>query len=152
MQKLAAFWKNHTYFIIGEKSMISQTFFTRLSAAIGKAKSQGGSDNTNRPFGGVNVILVSDFHQFPPVVGKPLYWRSNPSKDNNKELLGRQLYEQFTTIVRLKEQVRIQDPEWLDLLQHIHRGSCQAQHIEMLRSLIITNPICPPTDFVNKKV
>ncbi|KAG9310649.1 hypothetical protein JVU11DRAFT_9227 [Chiua virens] len=38
---------------------------------------------------------------------------------------------------------------WTDLLQHVRHGnsSCRAQHIEILRSLIITNPSCPPTDF-----
>ncbi|KAG8214151.1 hypothetical protein J3R82DRAFT_10917 [Butyriboletus roseoflavus] len=64
-----------------------------------------------------------------------------------EEPLGASLYEQFKTVVRLTEQVRVNDTEWLDLLPHVRNGSCRAHHIAMLRSLITTNPLCPPTDF-----
>ena len=101
-------------------------------------------------FGGLNVILVGDFHQFPPVATKPsaaLYCRCNPAKDTQNDLLGRKLYEQFDTIIRLKTQVRVTDPEWLDLLQHIRHGNCNERHIAMLRQVIVTHNDCPVTDF-----
>ncbi|KAF8119743.1 hypothetical protein EV363DRAFT_1195587, partial [Boletus edulis] len=127
--------------------MLSRKFFARISASISKAKSQAGVPRSDRPFGGVNVIVVGDFHQFPPIIGRPLYWLIDASKDDAEELLGRALYEQFQIVVRLTEQVRVIDVDWLDLLQHIRSGSCRAQHIQMLRSLIITDPNCPQTDF-----
>ncbi|KAG2122383.1 hypothetical protein BD769DRAFT_1475048 [Suillus cothurnatus] len=80
------------YFIIDECSMLSRTFFAHLSAYIAKGKSLAGKKDTKESFAGVNVILVGDFHQFPPVAsGKnaPLFWPCNPSKDNAEELLGR---------------------------------------------------------------
>ncbi|KAF8424994.1 hypothetical protein L210DRAFT_796205, partial [Boletus edulis BED1] len=101
-------------------------------------------------FGGVNVILVGDFHQFPPVVSKkssPLYYPNNPSLDTAEEMMGRSIYEKFTVVVRLKQQVRVTDKDWNELLQHVRHGNCRSHHIAMLRSLIITDPNCPTTDF-----
>ena len=40
----------------------------------------------------------------------------------------RPLYEQFA-IVRLKTQIRVTDPEWLDLLQHVWHGKLNEMHI-----------------------
>ncbi|KAH7924255.1 hypothetical protein BV22DRAFT_1047590 [Leucogyrophana mollusca] len=151
-RRLVAFWKGKKYLIIDELSMIARAFLARLSAYIARGKSLGGTEDADMPFGGVNVIIVGDFHQFPPVVGKksaPLFYPCNPSKDTAEEMLGRKIYEQFTTVVRLKEQVRVTDPEWLDLLRHVRHGSCRAHHIDLLRSLIITDPRCPPTDFTS---
>ena len=61
------------------------------------------------------------------------------------ESLGRMLYDQSKTVVCLRLQGV--DPGWHDLLQHVQNGSCYVQHTDMLCSLVITNPACPPTDF-----
>jgi hypothetical protein len=53
-------------------------------------------------FGGLNVILVKDFHQFPPVVARttaPLYWPADSRHDSEDEILGQKIFEQFTTVV-----------------------------------------------------
>ncbi|KAF8425807.1 hypothetical protein L210DRAFT_3367619, partial [Boletus edulis BED1] len=131
LKKLIEFWPHRLYLIVDEKSMLSRKFFARLSAALSKAKN------------------LADFHQFPPVKGGPLYWLMDPSKDGAEELLGRSLYEQFQVAVRLTQQVHVVDTEWHDLLQHTRHGSCRIRHINMLRSLIITNPNCPATDFTS---
>ncbi|KAG0695953.1 hypothetical protein DFH29DRAFT_984805 [Suillus ampliporus] len=119
--------------------MVSCTFFACLSAYIAKGKALAGEWDTSKPFGGVNVVLVGNFHQFPPIAAgrnAPLFWPSNSSKDSAEELLGRKLYEEFSIVIRLKEQVRVTN---LDC--------CHAHHIKLLQSLIITDPSCPPTDF-----
>ncbi|OJA21544.1 hypothetical protein AZE42_03254 [Rhizopogon vesiculosus] len=86
--------------------MVSRTFFAHLSAHIAKGKVLSRERDTNKPFGG--VILSGDFHQCPPVAGgrnAPLFWPCDSSKDSAEELLGRKLYEEFSIVVRLKEQL-----------------------------------------------
>ena len=42
-------------------------------------------------FGGLNVILVGDFHQFSPVVAHAtvlLYWPADPGHDSEDEIFG----------------------------------------------------------------
>ena len=149
MKSLEDYWNNKHYLIIDEISMVSREFFAKLSNIIAHARADHAMLSDD-PFGGLNVILVGDFHQFPPVASKPsapLYWPCKPEKDNEMEILGRKLYEQFDTVVRLKTQVRITDPEWVDLLQHARHGRCKEHHLTMLRSLILTDHRCPVTNF-----
>ncbi|KAF8441320.1 hypothetical protein L210DRAFT_799274, partial [Boletus edulis BED1] len=61
------------YLIIDEKSMLSRKFLARISSSIRTGKSLAGALGSDLAFGGINVILVGDFHQFPPVIGRPLY-------------------------------------------------------------------------------
>lgn len=138
-QKLAQFWHHKLYLIIDKKSMLSHKFLARVSSAICTAKNLAGVAGSELPFGGVNIILISNFHQFSPVTGRPLYWPLDPLKDNGEDLLGHSLYEQFQTVVCLKQQVRVIDEEWLDLLQHVRNGSCRTHHLHLLHSLILTD-------------
>lgn len=150
LKKLAAFWKDKLYLIIDEKSMLSCKFLAKISAYVAKGKSLAGEEGNDKAFRGVNVIIIGDFHQFPPVAAKKsaaLYYPCDSSKDTAEEMLGWKIYEQFTTVVRLKEQICITNPEWNDLLHHIQHGSCHSHHIQLLCSLVLTNPHCPPTDF-----
>ena len=146
MKKLHEFWRTRRYLIIDEVSMLSRTFFSKLSQIISRAM----ETKDDEIFGGLNVILVGDFHQFPPVVARrsaPLYWPVNSRQDTEDEILGRKIFEQFLTVVKLNKQIRVQDSQWHDVLQHICYGNCRQEHINMIRKLIITNPDCPHTDF-----
>lgn len=51
--------------------MISKTFLAQLSKHIAIGKEQRNSPARDMSFGGVNVILVGDLHQFPPVACSP---------------------------------------------------------------------------------
>ena len=148
IKRLEGYWREKHYLIIDKISMVSRKMFAKLSSIVSRAKA--GDTTTDEPFRGLNVILVGDFHQFLPVTMKPsaaLYLPCNLDKDTDKDMLGRKLYKQFDVVVRLKTQVRVTDPEWLDLLQHVCHGNCQENHITMLRQLVLTNQNCPPTDF-----
>jgi len=126
--------------------MLSRTFFSKLCHIISTAM----ESEEEKLFGGLNVILGGDFHQFPPVVARqsaPLYWPVDSRHDSEDDILGRKIFEQFTTVVQLKEQIRIRDATWLDVLQHVRHGKCRQEHIDIIKRLIITNSNCPPTDF-----
>ncbi|KAI0076306.1 hypothetical protein K474DRAFT_1645141 [Panus rudis PR-1116 ss-1] len=131
--------------------MISRAFLAKLSRHISIAKNR--ASTADLPFGGVNVILCGDFHQFPPVATKtraPLYYESDVTKgDTVDDCLGRTIYEAFTTVVLLTQQVRVSDPVWMDLLHHLRRGRLQEHHLDTLRQLRLTDPRCPATDFTS---
>jgi hypothetical protein len=46
--------------------MLSQLFFVKLSRVILTAMEV----ENKKVFGGINVVVAGDFHQFPPVVGR----------------------------------------------------------------------------------
>ena len=124
-RKLQNFWKNYTYLIIDEMSMISKSFLALISCVICIAKGTDGTAGQAESFGGINVILCGDFHQFPPVAASSndvLYFPSDANRDSVDRLLGQQIYEEFTMVVILKQQMRCTDPEWLDFLQHLRYG------------------------------
>ena len=61
--------------------------------------------------------------------------------------MGQKLFEQFTTVVHLDKQICVQDPVWLNVLQHVCHGNCQKHQIDIIKSLIVTDPKCPHTDY-----
>jgi hypothetical protein len=146
LKKLREFWRTKRYLIIDEVSMLSRCFFARFSRIISTAMEV----MNEQIFGGLNVILVGHFHQFPPVVARrsaPLYWPADSRHDSEEDILGRKIFEQFSTVVRLNKQVRVRDEIWHDVLQHVRYGNCQQHHIDIIKKLVITNPDCSPTDY-----
>jgi len=66
---LTKFWCDKRYLVIDEMSMVPCHMLSCISVALSTAKSLAGMEGSEEVFGGVNVILVGDFHQFPPVTG-----------------------------------------------------------------------------------
>ncbi len=148
--KLQAFWKYYAYLIIDEISMISKPFLAQLSRNIGIGKQKPGVSNCDLSFGGINVVFCGDFHQFPPVavgLSDALYYPTNMARESTDAHLGRGIYDEFTTVVVLREQVRCTDPRWHRFLQNLRYGRVQPDDLAMLRSLVVTNPLCEATDF-----
>ncbi|CAK5284216.1 unnamed protein product [Mycena citricolor] len=133
--RLQDFWRGYSYLIIDEISMISKDFLSQLSRNIGIAK----ASSTDKSFGGISVIFCGDFHQFPPVAASPtqaLYYPAT-HRDGLAAKLGRAIYEEFSTVVILKQQMRVTDHIWLDFLRHLRMGRVQDHHLAMLRTLVI---------------
>jgi hypothetical protein len=116
--------------------MLGKEFIALLSRNI----SIGKGDTSSYSFGGLNVIICGDFHQFPPVAVGPtqaLYYPIDAARDSVDSKIGRMIYEEFSTVVVLKEQKRVTDAVWLDFLRHLRVGNVQEHHLAMLRSLIV---------------
>jgi len=95
--------------VIDEFSMLAKDFFALLSRNVGVGKvEESGHDSHSRSFGGINVIICGDLHQ-SPLVARPLsgalYYPSVPGCDSIDSQLGRAIYEEFSTVVILKEQM-----------------------------------------------
>jgi hypothetical protein len=138
--KLQKQWQSRRYLIIDEYSMLAKSFLATLSRNISIGKQGSSSEKPGLSFGGVNVILCGDLHQFPPVAkssAESLYRPTNLASDSTECQIGRAIYEEFKTVVILKEQMRVTDPIWRDLLVHLRYGRIQERHIQILRSLVV---------------
>jgi hypothetical protein len=103
---LQKFWQHFRYLILDETSMLAKEFFALLSRNISIAK--GGT--SSHSFGGVNLIICGDFHQFPPVatgLSEVLYYPIDLLRDSLESKLGHMICEEFSTVVILKEQMRV---------------------------------------------
>ncbi|KAJ6546758.1 hypothetical protein DFH09DRAFT_926907 [Mycena vulgaris] len=60
--------------------------------------------------------------------------------------LGQMIYEEFTTVVLLKDQMRMTDPVWLNFLRHLRVGNVQEHHLAMLCTLIVGKPGTSPAE------
>ncbi|KAF4612702.1 hypothetical protein D9613_011752 [Agrocybe pediades] len=128
------------YLIIDEYSMLAKMFLALFSrhAAYGKAAANAGAMDCS--FGGMNVCLIGDLHQFPPVAiprSDSLFYPSDPVKSKVESQIGEEIYHEFNTVVILRQQNRVQDEEWLRFLKDLRRGSVRPEHITMLKSLIV---------------
>lgn len=141
ISKLARQAANRKYLIIDEISMISRGFLARLHTILGKVADALGRNEAagHAPFGGLNVILVGDLHQFPPVVARkraPLYY-SNVPGDTQEDHAGRLLYEKFNKVIILKKQARVVDQRWRRFLNKARKGRCSPGQLRMVRRLVI---------------
>jgi hypothetical protein len=83
-----------THLIVDEFTMMSQEVLYFLDVRLREGKS------STLPFGGMNIILVGDPAQLPPVQGLCLWaW---PTKSTAIETIGAALYHMFTTVFILK--------------------------------------------------
>lgn len=127
--------------------MISRTFLAQLEKNISVGKGQAADGST---FGGINVILCGDFHQFPPVAtakNETLYFPIHSGVDTLEQQVGRKIYEEFTTVVILKQQMRVVDNVWKDILSRLRHGRVSRSDIDILRGLVLGHPNCPATNF-----
>ena len=129
------------FLTVDECSMMTTSLLTLGSQVSGRVRGRDGSVDSTIPFGGMNVILTGDFHQFEPV-GRPhkaLYSQPIPGRPEKKmSMVGRNLYSQFDTVVILTEQKRTDDEVWAHLLEKIRVGDCGEDDIKMLKGLIVT--------------
>lgn len=117
-------WKSVDVLIIDEISMMSKKIFDILDD-LGKR-----TRNSQRPFGGIQMIFTGDFFQLPPVGNEDdedsdkfcfesLAWPQTFSPENHIQL---------TTIFRQK------DPLFIDILSQIRRGKLKKESVDILRT------------------
>jgi ATP-dependent DNA helicase PIF1 len=123
-------WTGCRTLIIDEVSMLTPELFERLDE-IGRAIRK----EPNRPFGGLQLILVGDFCQLPPI---------------SKDLSGNETETSFvfesalwsktvTTVVLLNKIWRQKDPVYQKILGEVRMGQLSAESERILRTRMNTN-------------
>ncbi len=118
--------------IIDEVSMLAAKTLSMVDAVCRTIK------RDERPFGGIQVVLVGDFFQLPPVQ------RRNDFEEESQELFedrqslfsfGSPAWERLSPIVcYLHEQHRQEDSDFLDVLSAMRRNALTAAHRVLLRT------------------
>ena len=137
---------NSQYLAIDECGMCTLDLVTLLSQVAGKVWADDGSADSMTPFGRMNVILIGDFHQFPPVgaADAALYC---PPPNRNTAIVGKAIYLQFETVIDLRQQWRIDDPTWIAILQRLRVGECTSTDLKELKKITLTDAECEIPDF-----
>jgi hypothetical protein len=116
--------------IIDEVSMLSANILTMVEAVCREIR------GTERPFGGLQIILVGDFFQLPPVVRQDEVEAQETLLETvpqSQFAFASPAWETLNPIVcYLSEQHRQEDKTFLDLLSAIRRGSVAPAHRELL--------------------
>lgn len=124
--------------IIDEVSMLSSETLTMVDQACRALRS------SSEPFGGLQVVLVGDFFQLPPVVSRTRNWgntenlfdsqESGEIKPDGRFAFRSPSWEAANFLVAyLSEQHRQEDPGFLQLLGAIRRGEVSEDHHEILK-------------------
>lgn len=129
--------------------MIHDTLLTDVAKIVAHTKRMEDEGNQHLPFAGMHIILMGDFHQFPPVA-KPhsALYSLRPTSDPDA-LQGRSIYRQFNTVVCLQRQIRVKDIVWTSILSRLCIGKCNEDDIHIIQSLTLNHPSCPKMDFEN---
>jgi ATP-dependent DNA helicase PIF1 len=97
----------------------------------------------NEPFGGINVVLIGDFFQLPPVGERSLYDTKPPSNAPGQEYIsaGQQLYRLFDRTIILDRVMRQQGEDetsvrFRDLLTGLREGTVAPDGFELLSSRV----------------
>jgi hypothetical protein len=120
--------------IIDEISMLSAETFAMVEAVCREVRAD------DRPFGGLQVLLVGDFFQLPPVVPREEAHAEEPdmfaqSGPKTSFAFASSAWKALNPIVcYLSEQHRQEDEDFLGILSAIRRGDVDDTHREMLRA------------------
>ncbi|CAF4028446.1 unnamed protein product [Rotaria magnacalcarata] len=127
-------WRNIDYCLIDEISMVGCYMLARLHR-ITIAK----HTEPTTPFGGINMIFLGDFVQYPPVLDRPLY--SNIVLTNDtlaNTLIGRALWLQVNKVFFLTEQMRNKDPLFMAMQARLRIGQCTDDDYDMLCKRVVS--------------
>lgn len=140
-------WQDCKVLIIDEISMIDRPLFELLEMVARAVR------RNDEPFGGIQIIVVGDFFQLPPVPNK--YSKAArefcfESPVWNKLGFGYNdeygyMHCNFLNMVLLKQVVRQSNVDFADLLNDIRVGDITNSQLDTLNSCVVSNKP-PPTD------
>ena len=123
-------WRKTQILIIDEVSMMSRKTFDLLNAVGKKIR------RNDKPFGGMQIVMVGDFYQLPPVA-------TDDSEPGSSEFCFQSENWSMTFApsehIILKTVFRQSDPTYKNILLQIREGELDEEGQELLRTRIIEN-------------
>lgn len=139
--------------IIDEISLVSAELLGRLSNTLQRKR------NSNKPFGGVNVMFSGDMHQLKPVQGTPLFDTSSQADNAGPTAqAGFNSWRKLSHVVMLKTNYRAaEDQVFMALLRRLRNHTVTYDDIDTLRTCRVSDTHMPPIDaatawYANKDV
>lgn len=130
-EALTEIWKDADYLIIDEVSMIGAIFLANVNERLRAARGWKDKDS-DKPFGGVNMIFLGDFGQLMPVSQSSLFANDlvrHLTKNRGQNISGQTsmygayLWRQLNRVIGLKKNWRhAADPQYAAMLSRIRRG------------------------------
>jgi hypothetical protein len=152
-------WKGTKMLVLDEISMISGQLFNKISKRLNYLRDY--HDAKDAYFGRTPIVIVlGDFAQFPPVSATSVIFPAKKrtavtssvmdSDDEEinttprnittaaEQLAGFQLFDKFSDVVILNEQMRATDPELREMLQELRDGNPTEKYQRKLNDKVIT--------------
>jgi hypothetical protein len=126
--------------------MCTVDLFTLLSQVCDKVRVGDTTAAAMVPFRGLNITILGNFHQFPPVGRRSSILYCN-TFTRNITVFGKGIYLQFQTVINLHKQERILDNTWRNILQQAQIGECTPYDLVEIQKLVMTNSECQVPDF-----
>jgi len=126
--------------IIDEVSMLHADTLQMVDAVCREIK------QSSEPFGGIQVVLVGDFFQLPPIQKKP---KEDKQMQLIKEKPAHFAYESDAwkrlapIVCYITEQHRQEDEAFLELLLSIRKGTLEEEHYEFLKTRYVERDEMP---------
>jgi len=116
--------------IIDEISMVSSKLMDSIDRQCNVMKNL--SSDSTAVFGGLHVVIVlGDFHQFPPIQAKA-FWQN---QEGPAEKRGQLLWHMFKDVVVLTEQMRQQhDLGYRQILKRARNGTLIQADVDLLNN------------------
>ena len=127
--------------IIDEVSMLSAQTFSTVDLVCRHIK------DLQKPFGGMQVVVVGDFFQLPPIIKKEE--AAEPQMALLPESSGRFAYDSLAwrgagfTVCYLTEQHRQDDPHFLNLLSAIRANTFGDSHLRQINARKVPHETAP---------
>lgn len=128
-------WREMDVLVIDEISMIDPAFFHKVDKIAGSIRG-----NPHESFGGLQVLLVGDFFQLPPVPN-----RNSQPGDPKFVFESDSWRETVDNCIELTQIFRQDDESpFAQMLRRIRRGELTLDDTEMLFNRVKAKPVCAP--------
>ena len=122
---------------IDEVSLLSQQLICEIDHALRYATEQ-----PDEWFGGICVIFLGDFCQYPPIGGTPLYTpiphENSRRKDNVPHRLGSLAWKAINAVVSLTDQEHMKgDTEYSQAVNNLCTCQCTNEDVDLFNSRVI---------------